>query len=109
MTKIDHQAEKQTLLAKMELDRAELADALVRSTPQTRTSKGWASTTALAAAAGVGWPKFLRKPLRAMAVVSIRERLKEILDRRNDVRQAHQDPEVERLAQLAADLRHAAA
>ncbi|MVW80582.1 hypothetical protein [Bordetella sp. 02P26C-1] len=109
MTKIDHQAEKQTLLAKMELDRAQLADALVHPTPETKTTKGWASTAALAAGAAVGWPRFLRKPLRAMALVAVRQRVAEILNRRNQVREVPDDPEMQRLAQLAADLRHAMA
>ncbi|MVW71013.1 hypothetical protein [Bordetella sp. 15P40C-2] len=109
MTKIDHQAEKQTLLAKMELDRAQLADALVHPTPETKTTKGWASTAALAAGAAVGWPRFLRKPLRAMALVAVRQRVAEILNRRNQVREVPDDPEMQRVAQLAADLRHAMA
>lgn len=108
MTKIDEQAEKQTLLAKMDVDRAQLTDALTYCEPRTQTSKGWTSTAALAAGAAVGWPRFLRKPLRAMAMVAIKNRVSEMLQRRSGS-QAPRDPELERLAQLAADLRHAVA
>lgn len=109
MSKINTATEKQILLDKMALDRRELADAVTRATTQTRTSKGWASTTALAAGALAGWPKFLRKPLRAMAAVSLKDRLNEILTSRmrNRGHVLPTDPELARLSQLTADLRHA--
>src|SRR5690606_40797296 len=56
------QADKQALLAKMEQDRRELADAFGRATGPDPSARGWASTTALAAGAVVGWPPFLKKP-----------------------------------------------
>lgn len=108
MPKTTTQAEKDALLAKMERDRAALADAFARAATQMKTSNGWASTTALAAGAVIGWPRFLKKPLRAMAAVALRDRVTNVLKRRH--RRASPpaaNPEVDRLAQLTADLRQA--
>ncbi|CAM4176168.1 DUF3618 domain-containing protein [Bordetella tumbae] len=109
MPKTTTQAEKDALLAKMERDRDELADAFARAATQTKTSNGWASTTALAAGAVIGWPRFLKKPLRAMAAVALRDRVTNVLKRRHQRRASPPaaNPEVDRLAQLAADLRQA--
>lgn len=109
MPKINTQVEKQVLLDKMEQDRRELADAISRASVPSPASKGWASTTALAASAVVGWPRFLKKPLRALAAVSLRDRFTEILARRDVIPGVARpsDPDVARLAQLTADLRQA--
>ena len=109
MPKTTTQAEKDALLAKMERDRDELADAFARAAAQTKPSSGWASTTALAAGAVIGWPRFLKKPLRAMAAVALRDRVSNVLKRRHQSRATlpAANAEVERLAQLTADLRHA--
>ncbi|MCD0502779.1 hypothetical protein [Bordetella petrii] len=110
MPKITTPADKQALLDKMELDRRQLADAFARAAHAGKPSRGWAATTALAAGAAVGWPPFLKQPLRAMATVAVRDRLASLLRRRH-VRRASAplpDEEVARLAQLVADLRAAA-
>ncbi|HYG43880.1 MAG TPA: hypothetical protein VEA17_13250 [Bordetella sp.] len=111
MPKTTTQADKQALLAKMESDRRELADAFGRAAFSGPPSKGWASTTALAAGAALGWPRFLKKPLRAMAVVAMRDRLASVLRRRHVRRVSAPlpDAEIARLAQLVADLRASAA
>jgi len=109
MSKITNQTEKDILLEKMAADRRRLAEALSDGTPADPLSKGWVSTTALTAGAMVGWPSFLRKPLRAMAAMSWRERLKEVLSQ-GTARYRHRrtpDPEIVRLAQLTDDLRFA--
>jgi len=109
MPKTTTQAEKDALLAKMERDRAELADAFARAATHTKTSSGWASTTALAAGAVIGWPRFLKKPMRALAAVALRDRFSNVLKRRHHKRanSPAANAEVDRLAQLTADLRHA--
>ncbi|MBV7483962.1 hypothetical protein [Bordetella sp. BOR01] len=111
MSKTTTQADKQALLAKMEHDRCELAEAFGRAALPGKASRGWASTTALAAGAALGWPPFLKKPLRAMAMVAVRDRLASVLRRRH-VRRASAplpDAEIARLAQLVAELRASAA
>ncbi|OZI49835.1 hypothetical protein [Bordetella genomosp. 4] len=109
MPKTTTQAEKDALLAKMERDRAELADAFARAATHTKTSSGWASTTALAAGAVIGWPRFLKKPMRAMAAVALRDRFSNVLKRRHQRRadSPAANAEVDRLAQLTTDLRQA--
>lgn len=104
------QADKQALLAKMEQDRRELADAFGRVAGPDRSARGWASTTALAAGAVVGWPPFLKKPLRAMAAMALRERLAGVLRRRRQRRVSAPlpDAEIAQLAKAMADLRLAA-
>ncbi|GAB1575675.1 hypothetical protein [Bordetella petrii] len=110
MPKTTTQADKEALLAKMARERRELADAVRRATPAGPPGRGWAATTALAAGAAVGWPPFLKQPLRAMAAVAVRDRLASLW-RRRQVRRASgplPDAEVARLAQLVAELRAAA-
>jgi len=107
MPKSTTQADKQALLAKMERDRRELADAFGRAAALARPAGGWASTTALAAGAVAGWPPFLKKPLRAMATLAVRDRLAEVWKRRHRRRASAPlpDAEIAHLAQLMADLR----
>ncbi|MBO1110334.1 hypothetical protein [Bordetella petrii] len=112
MPKTTTQADKQALLAKMERDRRELADAFGRAAALANApgAKGWASTAALAAGAALGWPRFLKQPLRAMAAVAVRDRLASVLKRRH-VRRASAplpDAEAASLAQRVAGLRAAA-
>ncbi|OZI73735.1 hypothetical protein [Bordetella genomosp. 2] len=110
MPKTTTQADKEALLAKMARERRELADAVGRAAPARQPGRGWAATTALAAGAAVGWPPFLRQPLRAMAAVAVRDRIASLWRRRR-VRRASgplPDAEIARLAQLVADLRAAA-
>jgi len=111
MPKTTTQADKQALLAKMDRDRRELADAFARAAPARSPAKGWGTATALTAGAALGWPSFLKQPLRAMAAVAVRDRLAAVLRRRH-VRRASgalPDADVAQLAKLAADLRAASA
>jgi len=111
MPKTTTPADKQALLAKMDRDRRELADAFARAVPADSPAKGWGTATALTAGAMLGWPSFLKQPLRAMAAVAVRDRLAALLRRRH-VRRASgalPDADVAQLAKLAADLRVAAA
>jgi|SRR5690606_18835909 hypothetical protein len=113
MSKTTTQADKLALLAKMERDRRELADAFGRlaAPPGSSRSKGWGSATALAAGAALGWPRFLKQPMRAMAMVAVRDRLASMLQRRKVRRVSAPlpDAEIASLAQQVADLRAAAA
>lgn len=111
MSKTTTQADKDVLLAKMERDRELLAISLPRSAPVGRSAGGWARTAALAAGATLGWPRFLRRPLRAMAAVSLRDRVAELLSRAQ-VRRASNpepDPDLVQLAKMVAQVRAAAA
>lgn len=111
MPKTTTQADKQALLAKMEQDRQELASAFARAASPGTASKGWASTTALTAGAVLGWPRFLKQPLRAMAAVAVRDRVASVLRRRH-VRRASgalPDADIASLAKLVAELRASAA
>lgn len=114
MPKTTTLADKQALLAKMERDRQELA---ASATPATRgvrfgrSGAAWARTTALAAGAALGWPPFLKQPLRAMTAVALRDRFTELLNR-SHVRRVSgtlSDADIARLTTLIADLRAAAA
>lgn len=114
MPKTTTQADKDALLAKMEEDR----EALRRAAPRFSRSPSfglagaaWAKTTALTAGAALGWPSFLKKPLRAAAAVALRARFAELLERRNTRRVSGALPasEVERLTRMIAELRTATA
>ncbi|MGE8635353.1 MAG: hypothetical protein ACN6P8_17565 [Achromobacter piechaudii] len=114
MPKTTTQADKDALLAKMEEDR----EALRRAAPRFSRSPSfglagaaWAKTTALTAGAALGWPSFLKKPLRAAAAVALRARFAELLERRNTRRVSGALPvsEVERLTGMIAELRAATA
>ncbi len=114
MPKTTTQADKDALLAKMEEDR----EALRRAAPRFSRSPSfglagaaWAKTTALTAGAALGWPSFLKKPLRAAAAVALRARFAELLERRNTRRVSGALPasEVERLTGMIAELRTATA
>ncbi|MDX3984443.1 MAG: hypothetical protein QHC88_04230 [Achromobacter sp.] len=110
MPKTTTQADKDALLAKMEHDRQVLRRAGIasaRSPSFGQAGAAWAKTTALAAGAALGWPPFLKQPLRAMTVVALRARVAELLDRRNTRRVSGilPAPEVERLTRLIAELR----
>lgn len=104
-------ADKAALLAKMERDRQALAIPMPRSAPSGKAGAAWARTAALAAGASLGWPRFLRQPLRAMAAVAMRDRVAELMGRMQ-VRRVSKpiaDPEMTRLAKMIVDLRAAAA
>ncbi|WP_434643978.1 hypothetical protein [Achromobacter piechaudii] len=114
MPKTTTQADKDALLAKMEEDR----EALRRAAPRFSRSPSfglagaaWAKTTALTAGAALGWPSFLKKPLRAAAAVALRARFAELLERRNTRRVSGALPasEVDRLTRMIAELRAATA
>lgn len=81
MPKTTTSADKQALLAKMQRDRQALAGPARRSPPHDAAAGAWARTIALAVGAMLGWPPFLKQPLRAMAVVALRARLSEFLIR----------------------------
>lgn len=113
MSKTTTLADKQALLAKMERDRRALALALPRSARPERpggAAAAWARTAALAAGASLGWPRFLRQPLRAMAAVAMRDRVAELMGRMQVRRVSNPlpDPDMLRLAKLIADVRAAA-
>ncbi|WP_313622819.1 hypothetical protein [Achromobacter sp.] len=114
MPKTTTLADKQALLAKMERDRQALARPAPLSKPTSSLSAAgaaWARTTALAAGAAIGWPPFLRQPLRAMAAVALRDRFSELLTR-SQVRRVSgplHNPDLARLAKSIEDVREAAA
>lgn len=106
-------ADKEALLAKMQRDRQALAGPARRSPPHDAAAGAWARTIALAVGATLGWPPFLKQPLRAMAVVALRARLSEVLIR-SKVRRVSgplHDPNLapELAADLAPDLARVAA
>lgn len=106
MTKIDTQTKKQILLNKMEDDRLRLAQALTHVS-RSQAAKGSSSTTARTAGALAGWPAFLRKPLRALAGMSWKEQISDLLFRKTlDHHDAQAiDPDISRLIQLTNDLK----
>lgn len=112
MSKTTTQADKLALLAKMEGDRQALARPVAPHRPVRSTvGAAWARTTALAAGAALGWPPFLKQPLRAMTAVALRDRFTELL-RRSQVRRVSgplHDPDLARLAKTIAEVREAAA
>lgn len=110
MPKTTTLADKEALLAKMERDRRALAIPMTRSAPAGRSGSAWARTAALAAGATLGWPRFLRQPLRAMAAVAMRHRFAELMGRMQVRRVSNPatDPDMERLLKMMADVRAAA-
>lgn len=113
MPKTTTLADKEALLAKMQADRQALARPVPRrSTPSLgATGAAWARTTALAAGAALGWPPFLKQPLRAMTAVALRDRFSELLAR-SQVRRVSgplHDPDLARLAKSISEVREAAA
>lgn len=111
MPKTTTLADKEALLAKMERDRQALDIPRPRRVPLNRAGGAWARTAALAAGATLGWPRFLRQPLRAMAAVAMRDRLAELMGRMQvrRVSDPMSDPELARLEKMMADVRAAAA
>lgn len=114
MSKTTTLADKEALLAKMERDRQALAIALPRGVPAGRSGGpggAWVRTAALAAGGALGWPRFLRQPLRAMAAIAMRDRVAELM-RRLQVRRVSDplpDPDLAQLATMVAQVRAAAA
>ncbi len=111
MPKTTTLADKVALLAKMERDRQALAVPVRRSAaPRNTVGAAWARTAALAAGATLGWPRFLRQPLRAMAAVAMRDRVSELMGRMQVRRISNPmtDPDMARLEKLMADVRGAA-
>lgn len=111
MPKTTTLADKEALLAKMERDRQALDVPMPRRLPLNRAGGAWARTAALAAGATLGWPRFLRQPLRAMAAVAMRDRFAELMGRMQvrRVSDPMSDPELARLEKMMADVRAAAA
>ena len=111
MPKTTTLADKEALLAKMERDRQALDIPRPRRVPLNRAGGAWARTAALAAGATLGWPRFLRQPLRAMAAGAMRDRLAELMGRMQvrRVSDPMSDPELARLEKMMADVRAAAA
>lgn len=111
MPKTTTLADKEALLAKMERDRQALDVPMPRRVPLNRAGGAWARTAALAAGATLGWPRFLRQPLRAMAAVAMRDRVAELMGRMQvrRVSDPMSDPELARLEKMMADVRAAAA
>lgn len=111
MPKTTTLADKEALLTKMERDRQALDIPRPRRVPLHRAGGAWARTAALAAGATLGWPRFLRQPLRAMAAVAMRDRLAELMGRMQvrRVSDPMSDPELARLEKMMADVRAAAA
>ena len=110
MPKTTTLADKEALLAKMERDRQALDVPMPRRLPLNRAGGAWARTAALAAGATLGWPRFLRQPLRAMAAVAMRDRVAELMGRMQvrRVSDPMSDPELARLEKMMADVRAAA-
>ncbi|HWL28896.1 MAG TPA: hypothetical protein VNQ97_08300 [Burkholderiaceae bacterium] len=114
MSKTTTLADKEALLAKMERDRQALAIALPRGVPAGRSGGpggAWVRTAALAAGGALGWPRFLRQPLRAMAAIAMRDRVAELM-RRLQVRRVSDplpDPDLAQLATMVAQVRAATA
>ncbi|AVJ29138.1 hypothetical protein [Achromobacter spanius] len=110
MPKTTTLADKVALLAKMERDRQALAVPMRRSSPRSTVGAAWARTAALAAGATLGWPSFLRQPLRAMAAVAMRDRVSELMGRMQVRRVSNPmpDPDMARLEKLMADVRDVA-
>jgi hypothetical protein len=105
-------ADKDALLAKMDRDRQALARPSLRRVPPVSSglAGAWARTTALTAGAALGWPPFLKQPLRARAAVALRARFAELLER-SQVRRvsgALTDPDMIQLATMISDVRAAA-
>jgi len=103
-------ADKAALLAKMERDRQALSVPMARSAPRSKVGGAWARTAALAAGASLGWPKFLRQPLRAMAAVALRDRVNELMGRMQVRRVSNPlpDPDMARLEKMVEEVRAAA-
>ncbi|KRA02689.1 MAG: hypothetical protein ACN6O5_13350 [Achromobacter sp.] len=103
-------ADKVALLAKMERDRQALAVPMRRSAPRSTVGAAWARTAALAAGATLGWPRFLRQPLRAMAAVAMRDRVSELMGRMQVRRVSNPmpDPDMARLEKMVEAVRAAA-
>ncbi len=111
MPKTTTLADKEALLAKMERDRQALDIPMPRRVPLGRAGGAWARTAALAAGATLGWPRFLRQPLRAMAAVAMRDRFAELMGRMQvrRVSDPMSAPELARLEKMMAEVRAAAA
>jgi hypothetical protein len=111
MPKMTTLADKEALLAKMERDRQALAVPMARSAPRSTAGGAWARTAALAAGATLGWPRFLRQPLRAMAAVAMRDRVNELMGRMQVRRVSNPlpDPDMARLEKMVEEVRAAAA
>lgn len=111
MPKMTTLADKEALLAKMERDRQALAVPMLRSAPRSTVGSAWARTAALAAGASLGWPRFLRQPLRAMAAVAMRDRVNELMGRMQVRRVSNPmpDPDMVRLEKMVEEVRAAAA
>ncbi|CAM3847344.1 DUF3618 domain-containing protein [Bordetella tumulicola] len=105
------QADRQALLVKMEHDRQELVRSFIRTAPGGGSSAAWVKTTALAAGAALGWPPFLKQPLRAMTAVALRDRFADLLSRRHTrrVSDASRDADIAELTKLTSHLRASAA
>ncbi|MBV7501971.1 hypothetical protein [Achromobacter sp. ACM05] len=110
MPKMTTLADKAALLAKMERDRQALSVPMARSAPRSKVGGAWARTAALAAGASLGWPKFLRQPLRAMAAVALRDRVNELMGRMQVRRVSNPlpDPDMARLEKMVEEVRAAA-
>lgn len=110
MPKMTTLADKTALLAKMERDRQALSVPMARSAPRSKVGGAWARTAALAAGASLGWPKFLRQPLRAMAAVALRDRVNELMGRMQVRRVSNPlpDPDMARLEKIVEEVRAAA-
>lgn len=110
MPKMTTLADKAALLAKMERDRQALSVPMARSAPRSKVGGAWARTAALAAGASLGWPKFIRQPLRAMAAVALRDRVNELMGRMQVRRVSNPlpDPDMARLEKMVEEVRAAA-
>lgn len=110
MPKMTTLADKEALLAKMERDRQSLSVPMARSAPRSRVGGAWARTAALAAGATLGWPPFLRQPLRAMAAVAMRDRINELMGRMQVRRVSNPmpDPDMAKLETMVEAVRAAA-
>ncbi|CAB3885086.1 hypothetical protein LMG26689_03687 [Achromobacter animicus] len=110
MPKMTTLADKAALLAKMERDRQALSVPMARSAPRSKVGGAWARTAALAAGASLGWPKFIRQPLRAMAAVALRDRVNELMGRMQVRRVSNPlpDPDMTRLEKMIEEVRAAA-
>jgi len=110
MPKMTTLADKEALLAKMERDRQALSVPMGRSAPRNTVGGAWARTAALAAGATLGWPRFLRQPLRAMAAVAMRDRVNELMGRMQVRRVSNPmpDPDMAKLEKMVEEVRAAA-
>lgn len=110
MPKMTTLADKEALLAKMERDRQALFVPMARGAPRSRVGGAWARTAALAAGATLGWPRFLRQPLRAMAAVAMRDRINELMGRMQVRRVSNPmpDPDMAKLEKLVEAVRASA-